>query len=90
MAVHGPAGLVENPPPGELERSVTLTGRVTADETESSSGPDATPATREMGVTGPSERIDCAQARNDRQASLCRASGRSTAHRDSSAPHAPV
>ena len=34
MAVHGPAGLVENPPPGELERSVTLTGRVTADEME--------------------------------------------------------
>ena len=78
--VHGPAALVENAPGGELERSVTATGRATADATESSRGADATPATTLIGATGPIERVDCAHARNDRHAPLCDASGRSTAH----------
>ena len=88
--VHGPATLVENAPAGELERSVTATGRATADDTDSSSGADATPATTLIGATGPIERVDCAHARNDRQAPLCDASGRSTAQSVSPAPHAPL
>ena len=78
VLVHGPVGLVENVPACELERSVTATGRETADASDSDSGGDGAPATSDAGAP-PMARVDCAHERKDRHASLCFASGRSTA-----------
>ena len=89
MLVHGPAGLVENVPAWELERSVTVTGRETADASDNDSGGEGAPATSDAGAP-PMARVDCAHVRKDRHASLCFASGRSTAQSASPGPQAPV
>src|SRR5918995_390927 len=89
VLVHGPAALVENVPAGELERSVTDSGRVTAELSASCSGGEIAPAGSVAGVAAIVSN-DCAQVRKDRQAPLWRASARSTPHSVSPAPHAPL
>ena len=89
VLVHGPAVLVEKAPAGELERSVTDSGRVTAEASASWSGGETAPAASVEGAA-PIVSVDCAQARKERQAPLCRASARSTAQSVSPTPHAAL
>ena len=66
-----------------------MSGRETAEESASCSGGEPTPAVSVAG-TPPIVSVDCAHARKDRHAPLCRASAMSTAQSVSPTPHAPL
>src|SRR5688500_5945738 len=89
VVVHGPAGAVEQVPAAEHGVRGTGTGREIADASDSWSGGEGTPAASVDG-TPASDSVESAQARNERQASLWRASVRSSAHSVSPGPHAPL